>query len=75
MLKRIGRIGMSVALVALSLVMLLWLLLFYTEVGMAKEIGIHEPGLSSYDTSEVPSAIIDDAARLASDLIGGSWKR
>ena len=75
MLKKIGRIGMTVALVALSLVMLLWLLLFYTEVGMAKEIGIHEPGLPSYDVAKVPPAIIDDATRLADELIGGSQEK
>jgi hypothetical protein len=75
MLKKIGRIGMKAALVALSLVVLLWLLLFYTEVGMAKEIGIQEPGLLSYDYSEVPQEIIDGAVELAGEMVGKSQEK
>jgi hypothetical protein len=75
MLKKIGRIGVKAALVALSLVVLLWLLLFYTEVGMAKEIGIQEPGLLSYDYSEVPQEIIDGAVDLAGEMVGKSREK
>ena len=42
---------------------------------MSKEIGIHEPGLSSYDQAEVPKAILDDAIRFAKEFIGKNQKR
>ena len=70
MLKIIRRIGVATTLVVLTLVVLLTLFLFYTEVGMAKEIGIHEPGLSEYDTAEVPTSIFDDAIQLAREIVG-----
>ena len=41
---------------------------------MAKEIGIQEPGLSNYDTSEVPPSIADDAIGLARDIVGKNQK-
>ena len=42
---------------------------------MAKEIGIHEPGLSSYDEAEVPKTVLADAIRYAKELIGKDQKR
>jgi len=42
---------------------------------MAKEIGIHEPGLSSYDEAEVPETVFADAIRYAKELIGKDQKR
>ena len=42
---------------------------------MAKEIGIHEPGLSSYDKAEVTKSILDDDIRYAKELIGNSQQR
>ena len=42
---------------------------------MAKEIGIHEPGLSSYNEAEVPKNILDDAFKFAKELIGKSQAR
>ena len=70
MLKIIRRIGITATLVVLSLMILLTLFLFYTEVGMAKEIGIHEPGLSEYNTADVPGSIFEDAIRYAKEIIG-----
>ena len=75
MLKIIRRFGVTTTRVVLSLVVFLTLFLFYTEVGMAKEIGIHEPGLSPYDTSEVPAAIFEDALKHAKDIIGKSQEK
>lgn len=37
---------------------------------MAKEIGIHEPALSSYDEAEVPQSVLDDAIEAAVDMVG-----
>jgi len=42
---------------------------------MAKEIGIHEPGLSSYDEAEVPKTVLAEAIRYAKELIGKDQKR
>jgi len=75
MFKIILRIGVTATLVVLSLVVLVTLFLFYTEVGMAKEIGIHEPGLSTYDTSDVPKSIIDNAVAFARDIVGNNQKK
>lgn len=42
---------------------------------MTKEIGIHEPSLSSYDDADVPEHILNDAIRSAGELIGNDRKR
>ena len=42
---------------------------------MAREIGIHEPGLSSYNEAEVPKPVLDDAVKSAKELIGESRVR
>ena len=42
---------------------------------MAKEIGIQEPGLSTYEASQVPTSIIDDAMALARDFVGKSQEK
>jgi hypothetical protein len=75
MLKVVRRIGVITTLVILSLVVLITLFLFYSEVGMAKEIGIQEPGLLTYDASQVPRSIVDDAMVLARDFVGKSQEK
>jgi hypothetical protein len=71
MLKKIGRTGIVVALLAvIFLTIISLILLFESEVGMAKEIGIQEP--PAYDRSAVPQGVIDDATAKAIDLVGKS---
>jgi hypothetical protein len=36
---------------------------------MVKEIGIHEPALSSYDEAEVPQSVLDDAIEVALEVV------
>lgn len=75
MLKKIGRLGIAVILVAIPLFAIIWLTLFNSEVGMAKEIGIQEPALPAYDRSSVPQTIIDDAVEKANELVGKSKEK
>jgi len=42
---------------------------------MTKEIGIHEPSLSSYDEAEVPKSVLDNAIRYAGELFGKNQER
>jgi hypothetical protein len=72
MFKKIGRLGIIIFLVAVILFGIVWLTLINLEVGMAKEIGIQEPALPSYDRSLVPPDILDDAEVVANELVGNS---
>jgi len=70
MLKKIGSLGIVVLLVVVPLIAIVWLTIFSSEVGMARDIGIQEPSLSTYDYSSVPQSVIDDAVELAGELVG-----
>lgn len=70
MLRKIGSLGIVVLLIAIPLIAIVWLTVFSSEVGMAKDVGIQEPPLTEYDQSAVPQSVIDDAVELASELIG-----
>jgi hypothetical protein len=59
-------------MVAVALLAIVCLTLFSSEVGMARDIGIQEPSLSAYDYSLVPQSVIDDAVKMASELVGKS---
>lgn len=72
MLKKFGSLGIVVLLVAVPLIAVVWLTIFNSEVGMAKDIGIQELPLTAYDHSAVPQSVVDDAVELASELIGKS---
>lgn len=74
MLKKAGRLGMAV-LVALPLLAVVWLILSYSEVGMAQDIGIQYPGLPPSDYSLVPQSVIDNAVTIATELVGNSQKK
>jgi len=52
-----------------------WLVSFRAEIVMTKEIGIHEPSLSSYDEAEVPKSVLDNAIRYAGELFGKNQER
>jgi hypothetical protein len=72
MLKKCGGMVVVAALVAVPLIAVVWLSIFYTEVGMAKEVGFQEPDLPVYEYSTVPQSVIDDATELATELVGHS---
>jgi hypothetical protein len=74
MVRKAGRWGILVALITLTLLVTGWLCLFYTEVGMADEIsiGAQEFRLSESDYSAIPQPVIDDAARIAGEVVGNS---
>ncbi len=70
MLKRIGGLGVLAILVAVPLLAIVWLTIFNSEVGMAKDIGMQGPPLTECDYSSAPQTVIDDSVELASELIG-----
>jgi hypothetical protein len=72
MYKKIGRLGIIIFLIAVTLFGIVWLTLINLEVGMAKEIGIQEPALPIYDRSSVPQYVLDDAEVVANELVGKS---
>jgi hypothetical protein len=75
MIKKLGRLGIVAVLVAIPVFTAVWMALFYTEVGMAKEIGIHEPELKDFEYSTLPQAVIDDAVEMASEFFGNSAEK
>ncbi len=70
MLRKIGNLGIVVLLVTVPLIAIVWLTIFNSEVGMAKDIGIQEPPLSACDYASVPQSVIDDAVEMAGEFIG-----
>jgi hypothetical protein len=77
MLRKLGRWGVT-ALMAVSLIAIVWLAISYTDytdytkVVMAKEIGIQEPSLPKYEYSAVPKSVLEDATALAREMVGRS---
>ena len=72
MLKKFGRPGIVIVMVAISLLAIVIITFFSSGVGMAEDIGIQEPSLSASDYSSVPQAVIDDAVQRATELVGNS---
>jgi hypothetical protein len=72
MLRKLGSVGITLMLTVVPLLGVGWLITVNSEVGMAKEIGIHEPDLAAQDYSAVPQSVIDDATELGTELAGGS---
>ena len=66
--------GMGI-LIILPLLAIAWLTLSYSEVGMAQDIGIQYPGLTAGDYSSVPQSVIDNAVKMATELVGDSQKK
>ena len=72
MKNKVGGLGILVALIVIPLLAVGLFAFYYTEVGMAKEIGIQEPRLSEYDYSAIPQSVIEDATELAREVVGNS---
>ncbi|OGO01608.1 MAG: hypothetical protein A2Y90_00875 [Chloroflexi bacterium RBG_13_52_12] len=75
MFKKSGKLGIVVSFTAIILLATMFLTLIYSEVGMAKDIGIQEPELPVLDFSSVPQSVIDDAVRIAGELAGKSKEK
>jgi hypothetical protein len=75
MLKKYGKLWITIALIAIILFGIIWLTLINLEVGMAKEVGVQEPALPAYDRSAVPQNVIDDAVITANELVGKSKEK
>lgn len=75
MLRKLGRLGITAILVAIPMSAIIWLTIFYSEVGMARDIGIHEPELQAGDYSSVPQSVIDDAVEMAREFVGDSQEK
>jgi hypothetical protein len=77
MVKKLGRLGILAALIVVPLLAIGWLVFYYTEVGMANEIGAgaQEIRLSEYEYSAIPQSVIGDATELAKDVLGDNQDR
>ncbi len=71
MAKKSGRLGI-LALVVVVLLVVVWLALFYTEVGMANAIGVQTTPLTESEYSTIPQSVVEDAAELAREMVGDS---
>jgi len=69
-LKKLGKPGVVGGIVAVLLLVTIGLTLVDFEVGMAKDIGIQEPALTDDDLSSVPPSVVDDAVKMATELVG-----
>ena len=77
MVKKVGRLGILLALMVVPLFAIGLMAFFYTEVGMAKEIGVEaqETRLPEYEYSTIPKSVIEDATKLAQEIVGNSQDR
>ncbi|MFC1970901.1 hypothetical protein ACFLV0_03065 [Chloroflexota bacterium] len=74
MVKKVSRWGILAALIGVPLLVITWQVLLYTEVGMANEIGegAQVPRLSESEYLAIPQAVIDDATKVAQEMVGDS---
>jgi hypothetical protein len=75
--KKVGRLGILVVLIAVPLFAIGLMAFLYTEVGMASEIGVdaREIRLSEQEYSTISQSVIEDATKLAEEIIGDSQER
>ena len=65
--KKLGKMVITALIALIPLLVVSGVLLAYSDVGMAKDIGIQEPALYPVDYSVVPQAVIDKAAVIAAN--------
>ncbi len=73
-LDRLGGTGIIVAAVMLVFIGLVFIL-YNSQVGMASDIGIREPVFKDIDFSSVPQSVVDDAEKMANELVGNDEAR
>ncbi|OGO19939.1 MAG: hypothetical protein A2Z15_03090 [Chloroflexi bacterium RBG_16_50_11] len=75
-MKRLGRLGIpGIILAVVLLVFICVMILYNSEIGMANDIGIREPEFSSVDYSSVPPSVVNDAEKMADELVGNGGER
>jgi hypothetical protein len=71
--KKLKKLGIHGIVVSVVLAFSLFLVILYnSEVGLSNEIGIQEPTFINTDFSAVPQAVIDDAGKMADELVGNN---
>ena len=70
MANQLRKLGIIVALTAVLLLGVLLLANSYTVIGLTSEVGIAAFDLSTYDVSQVPHSVVEDAIALAVELFG-----
>jgi hypothetical protein len=75
MAKKLGSLGIAMALLCIPLLVMVGLTLITSGVGMTHEIGIQEPPLLTVDVSSVPQFIKDDAAQAAASVSGDDTQK
>ncbi|OGO24609.1 MAG: hypothetical protein A2144_04540 [Chloroflexi bacterium RBG_16_50_9] len=75
MVKKLTRLWLFLGLLVVIVIAAAWQIFIYSEVGMAKTVGVPEPSLSAYEYSSIPQFVINDATELAKELVGKSQDR
>lgn len=73
MKKKIGGIAILAIVVAVSLLAIVWQIMYNSEVGMVKGIGVQN--LPAIDYSTLPVSVVNSAATVAKQLVGNSQDR
>ncbi len=68
-LDKLGGTGIIVAGVMLVFILFLFIL-YNSKIGIASDIGIKEPVFKDVDFSSVPQAVVNDAEKVANELVG-----
>ena len=76
-LKKFDRLGGPGIIVAAMMLVFIGLvfILYNSQVGMASDIGIREPVFKDIDFSSVPQSVVDDAEKMANELVGNDEAR
>lgn len=76
-IKKLDKLGGTGIIVAgVMVVFILFVIILYnSKVGMASDIGIKEPVFKDVDFSSVPQAVVNDAEKLANELVGNDEAR
>ena len=70
-LKKINKLGVPGVIAAVVLAFFLFVVILYnSDVGLAKDIGIQEPSMADTDISQAPPAVVADAEQMAADVVG-----
>jgi hypothetical protein len=73
MKSKIGQRTIALMMAAVAVLAVTWQILYNSEVGMVKGIGVQD--LPEIDYSSLPTSVVDSAATMAKQLVGGSRDR
>jgi hypothetical protein len=76
-IKKLNKLGGPgiVVLAAMLVFIIILIILYNSEVGLANDIGIREPVFTDVDFSSVPQSVVDDAQKVADELAGDDEAR